>query len=517
MHPKNVVAIIILCTLLLTGIGYGIYKFAPNLLAVIGDKTPIFCNDYEFTCCNEQIDATIPEVSITDETPWQCPPTSHRCKFTSIYGAVFPFQPYIGSENCYLDKSILGKRWKCSDEKASTRKTLYPGEYVWIMNTVTKRSNVAGRVNDITITIPRLDFCGRAGCTVGVPVSGADQCTFHPKYEKVYTTTGTLKTNQVSYTVLLSQCVLAFQSGDRHICGYMEEQCDKDADCGGHTYGNQECYARKLQTYGCRDFGREVPMEQDRLPGDAGWGTTSSESLFGSRCEVIKTQTVQCCGDTDCGTGFFCDRTTWTCEKEVECTEDSDCGVSTVCDYSTLELKTPKCVWGECAYTKQSVDCCFDSDCALGYYCASDYTCDKRVIPKKTCPFECCTNEEMYFDRTCPEGETCTDEHICTKPVPGKDKFNFDWLLALPILLTIGASVLWGYTQKQKTGSYAVMDFLIGGIVGLIAGLVIRWVFTNWLVLLLVGVLGGGGMIFLVLFVGGLPLLISILNMFKRK
>ncbi|MBA7649823.1 hypothetical protein ES703_57622 [subsurface metagenome] len=291
------------------------------------------------------------------------------------------------------------------------------------MNSILKRSNVGGRVNDIIVTIPRLDFCGRAGCTVGVPVAGADQCTFHPNLNTVYTSTSALtgKVITISYTVPMASCVLAFQSGDRHICGYKEETCERDTDCGGHTYGNVECIGRTKQTYGCRSFGTPI-SEHDRGPFDFGWGSDAyqtSANTFGKRCEIIRAEPVQCCGDTDCGTGMFCDVNTFTCKESVECTYDYQCGVSVQCDFSTKTLKTPVCRIGKCTFDEVSVECCNDQQCPSGFFCNADKECEERAIIKKQCPFECCEGEDLYFDRLCPESKPhCVDGACLVTPPP---------------------------------------------------------------------------------------------------
>ena len=530
MKSKEIIAIVVLSILLLSGIVFVIYNYGSSLVATVTEyKTPIFCNDYEFTCCGGIKGWSSQPLSIWQNSPKQCPSTAIKCRLESFkidsthWYIECQQKVLVGSRNCRVEDPWYSVPYfTCDDERLfSVGSEFNPGDYIWVKHVWLGECKGIAYVSSWDY---KLGFCGRSGAvgeevSCGVTVPGSDQCTFHPKNDKIYSLTGALQTNLISYTVPLGQCVLSFQSGDRHICGYMEEQCSVDTDCGGHTYGNQECYARRLQTYGCRDFGKII-SEHDRLPDESGWGADASSTIantFGSRCEVIKTESVQCCGDADCGTNMFCDINTFTCQKEVQCTKDYDCGVSVVCDYSTLKLKSPKCIMGTCGYATESVDCCYDKDCAEGYYCASDYTCDKRITVKKYCPFQCCVNNELYFDRPCPPEETCSENNECVKPIPGKDKFDFNWLLALPILLTIGASVFWGWKQKQKIGSYSPIDFIIGGIFGLLIGIVLRWVFSNWLVLLLIGVVGGGGMIFLVCFLGGLPLVIAILNMFRRK
>ena len=89
-----------------------------------------------------------------------------------------------------------------------------------------------------------------------------------------------------------------------------------------------------------------------------------------------------------------------------------------------------------------------------------------------------------------------------------KDEFNFNWLYLIPILLTLGVAGMFGWNGKSKTGNYYWLDFVIGGFLGLMVGLVLYWIFSNWLVLLLIGMLGSAGMIGLILIVGGIPLLL---------
>jgi len=486
---------------------FGLAVFNPGLLSEFtGYNTPVFCNDYEFTCCNEVEDFRTTQ-TVTDERFFECSATASKCVITSHSTTYSGASWYTGSSGCKMESFLWDDYFTCENERRGFKSTLSAGEIIWIQMPNSRYSDISGRIS-VTVYEDRLDFCGKSGCGVGVPVWGADGCTFHPANDKVYTTTGSLKSGQVSYTVPSGSCVLAFQSGDRHICGYLEETCSSDGDCGGHTYGNQECYGRKLQTYGCRTFGKTVAEERDRLPGDFGWGSSSSEVLGGSRCEIIKAENVQCCGDNDCGTEFFCDTSTFTCEKEVECTHDYDCGVSVICDYTSLQLKNPICIFGECSHAKKNVDCCIDRNCPSGYFCDSNYKCEKSIVPKRVCPYECCVNEELYFDRLCPEGETCSEDNTCTKTVPGQDKFNLNWLYIFPVLITIGMATLFGYRGKKKTGEYSVMDFVIGFIFGGIIGIIVYWIFSNWLILLILSSLGVVGTIILISVLGGVPFLI---------
>jgi hypothetical protein len=213
-------------------------------------------------------------------------------------------------------------------------------------------------------------------------------------------------------------CTLStfFVPGDRHICGNVEEQCERDADCGGHTYGNKECIGRNLQTYGCRTFG--TPSYLEEYSGGLAYkpfeGDNDGSEPALSRCEIISAQSVQCCGDNDCGSNAFCDTTTWTCQQTAECNIDADCGVSERCDRFSKELKKPICSEGSCDFQViQNVECCSSSDCPIDYFCDTDYTCKESLVPKVDCPFECCVGETEFFDRPCATGEFCID-NLCT-------------------------------------------------------------------------------------------------------
>ncbi|MDD5651203.1 MAG: hypothetical protein PHF86_12440, partial [Candidatus Nanoarchaeia archaeon] len=51
----------------------------------IGDTqtfTPIFCNDYEFSCCNEVISSTQPSFKLTGTDVLQCPSTATKCSIS---------------------------------------------------------------------------------------------------------------------------------------------------------------------------------------------------------------------------------------------------------------------------------------------------------------------------------------------------------------------------------------------------------------------------------------------------
>lgn len=384
--------------------------------------TPVFCNDYSFTCCNEKLDYS-QNFKLTTTDAIICPSYAYKCTVTSAQSEF-----YVGSQDCGYKWGWRyggGYYYHCDDDaKYSAPKDVSPLDYV--MGGATLGNNIVMKVYTL-----RLDFCGRAGCTVGVPVLGADQCKFNPENGKIYTTAQQL-INAVSYTVPEGQCVLSFQRGDRFICGYKEETCNGDSDCGGHTYGNYECSGRTLQKYGCVSFGESQPLERDRFPSEAGWGS-SQETTFGRRCEIISAEQVQCCGDSACGSNAFCDiGNTWTCKQQVQCYQDVDCGVTQQCDYVSKKLKTPRCRNGQCTYDEVSVECCNDQNCpAAGYFCNANRKCEERLVSCIPCPYECCQDEcdlnGGYFDKDCPlENPFCVDNACIDEDIPPTTCNNCD-------------------------------------------------------------------------------------------
>lgn len=382
--------------------------------------TPIYCRDYEFTCCNE-IPKQSQIISLKQGEAWQCPYYAVKCEVVLSYQFSSSHGYYIGEGVCDLEDTIYtSPYWRCSNEKKIiniVKQEIKAGAYVY----TTERKQCIGECpsGNIKVSVKvyeqRLDFCGKAGCTQGVPVLGADGCKFNPLDGKVYTTTKSL-INAISYTVPLKQCVLSW-TGNRYICGNKEESCSSDSDCGEHTYGRFECSSRTLQEYGCVEFGTPIPLERDRLPDESGWGSESPQILFGQRCDIISAKQVQCCGDTDCGLNYFCDRTSWTCKREVSCRQNSDCGVSIQCDIYTKQLKTPICRSGQCTFDTVGVECCGDENCPIGYYCTADRKCSERIAVCQLCPFECCEDECTiqggYLDKPCPPEKPYCVDNIC--------------------------------------------------------------------------------------------------------
>ena len=239
--------------------------FAIFLVGIIGVSaetafTPIFCNDYEFTCCNAY--NYFDDVRTKTQAEAMGCANGIYCEVTDINYNIdgSPGGYYVGSQNCrVVDTWYTSPYYYCDDQvfKQASSIRLETGQQIYLGVKTIGTSHISFRFKAYS---SKLVFCGKSGCTSGIAVTGADKCKFNPDGGTIYTSTSALYGKQTvsSYTVPYlppTNCVLAWQSGNRHICGYAEESCSVDADCGGHTYGNKECNARTLQTYGCRNYG----------------------------------------------------------------------------------------------------------------------------------------------------------------------------------------------------------------------------------------------------------------------
>ena len=404
--------------------------------------TPIFCNDYEFTCCGGIEDLRSYPEQVAENVYFQCPQTATRCLLQSH--SIDCSEIVVGSENCREeDDWYTNPYFTCDNERPiSNGGKFNPGDYIWIEHQLGQECEGTAYIDSWE---KDLGFCGKSGVAheefrCGVSVPGNDACTFNPNEGIIYTSSDSLTRKQTvtSYTVSVGECILAFQSGDRHICGYKEESCSSDNDCGGYNYGNQECTGRTLQTYGCRSYGNEIE-EHNRGPFNPGWGEdkprpTSGNADFGKRCEVIRTEQVQCCGDTDCGSNMFCDTSTFTCEEEAECEEDNDCGVSIQCDWNKKILKTPVCEKGKCTYNEEAVQCCNNKNCEDESFCDENYKCQKSAASATS------TNQENLSSSS------------ITGAAVGTSGGNNWMFIILGVLIVAGIGALF-YFKRNKTSA----------------------------------------------------------------
>lgn len=407
-HQK--IALWSLLILVLGVLGY--FFFGDDLLAV-GDCQDVYCNDYEFICCG--IEENTINYELKNLVTFTCGGSNFECTVVSSNG-VFA----IGSENCH-ETGFLGLKWiTCSDDvkygQVDLPVTFYPGDVLHTIDNNQFEVQLVLKDEVLRWTGSSADYLS------GRPVQGADACTFVIN-KRVYDTYGSLiedpESNDVSKTVRRTDCLLA--STGRHVCGNTCETCNSDADCiSGHPLVvdgvGAECQTGQLQFYGCRNYGSTPsPDLLDILP----WEQVDQIDV-GSRCEVVRSQEVQCCPNTDsCGEGF-CDPETFTCQPTRECTEDWECGQAQYCDRDEMKLKEPNCnLLGKCENSNvQDVECCYDQDCAGDWYCDDNYECKESTTPKTDCPYDCCVDEQGFYDKPCVEIARCENNQCIGDSTP---------------------------------------------------------------------------------------------------
>ena len=399
--------------------------------ALASSFTPVYCNDPTSVCCVKTLSQ--PAETINYNVYGSCPTTaSGKCVLSNVQSQAGKTSVtlYVGSTNCRIVQKIIpiAQVYQCDDQYAVTvavgnTNVEVPRGYYYFTDVYSGKA-----------TVTRDTYGEKLITNLGAPVQPS--CSYSPPTGTKLTTAG-LGNLGVSYTVPVGSavgtsdsCILTWNAGNRHICGNLEEKCDADSDCIGHTYGNKECYQRTLQTYGCTQLGTPSGLTNGFLGqdtgvifaplGTTGAGQTSNNFGVTSRCEIKSATAVQCCGDTDCGSSMVCDTTTFTCKapEKVGCTADYKCGVSTQCDYATKELKTPKCTivgnTGTCGFTTKSVGCCVDGNCADTQSCdLGSHTCKDKVPVKELCPFGCCNGDTLYIDKPCSAGSFCVN-HVCS-------------------------------------------------------------------------------------------------------
>jgi len=396
-----------------------------NFVGSIGGEDigePVFCNDYEFLCCGLKEESNT--VTISKNEYFEVPKNAYECELESFSGES---KIGIGTE-CEQDCGFFGCTYDCDSSYTlwSNDLPIDIGKEEWVWSTFS-----TGNLR-YNLRTERLAWCGPSACDAGVTgTTEADGSCYFVTDESIYNENGEIEeevsSGDISYTVPPGECYLV--KSDRHVCAYTNEQCDSDYDCvSGHTYTYQglgaECSTGQVEMYGCSEYGQPIGKEIDLFPED------SEPNNYGTRCEVVARESVECCPGTGvCGTNAFCSTETFTCrpEGEVGCNEDEDCGTKEWCDRDTKELKKPVCINDECGWEKiTEVECCYDADCPQGWYCDGDagYVCREGGGGKTTCPFECCVGDSKYFDRPCEPDEECIN-HQCIHGGT-EDKCYFD-------------------------------------------------------------------------------------------
>jgi hypothetical protein len=373
----------------------------------------------------------------------------------------------------------------------------------------------------------RLAWCGSAACdaaVTGITVQGADRCTYVTD-KTIYDKSGRVTSQPVeggqSYTVPIGESLL-IANGQRFICGTKFNECSVDQDCAaGHTFTynglGAEASAGQLQIYGCVSTGSApTAADTDFLKGIES-EPANTQFNYGNRCQVIRTQGVQCIpGSTSCGSNAVCDVSTFTCRQtsQVQCTQDRDCGAGEVYDQETKSYYKFACVVGACQrQVTRSVECRYNSECPINWFCDADGTCKESTQPKQACPSTCCDGDPRYFDKPAPPGNVCCpggqsyaptlDQCSGGPPPPSGVDVPLDLILAALVGLL-------GFTAKYKSSK--AQAAVLGALLGIITWAVLSFFLNNWLLILL------GGAVFLYFFGGAiLAVLLLILLAWRRS
>lgn len=532
MVSKKLLGIAALAAVVVVGIvvGPSLYKF--SVLAA----EAVWCDGFDFRCCGEKAES---KSWTAAANAWAtCPAAATKCTVTSYTEGTLSD---IRVGTCRTTTSIIGLPIaECSGTSlGSTPVDVQAGQAIFFFQTQFSSPTGTGSLN-YKIYSERLADCGDAACDAGVTgiaVQGASGCQFVTD-SRVYDSSGRLLVEPVvgqskAVTVPVGSCYLVLDSSERHICGSIAERCTTDNDCiAGHTLTYQgygaECGTGQISMYGCKVYGEQCDA-YDELPD--GTKKCVGEKVSLSRCGVIKTQQVQCCPYTDaCGSGS-CDPTSYTCKQpaEVKCSSDWQCGQQKYCDRTKMELQQPKCMNAglPTSYcTKQAVQkvgCCYDQDCAQGWYCDTNYKCLQAAVPIPECPYECCVNEPSpsgvpYRDKPCAMNQTCKD-HVCNgqgtecktdadcdddnpwtidkcegwwgKSCKHYPLFDVGRIIAIVITATLFGAVAYALSRKKEL---AIVGAVIGGIMAF------WWISLGFWGQLLVGI-GGGALIVVILII----------------
>lgn len=495
----------------------GTMKFNWELFEVAGCKN-VYCNDFNFICCSEDTGNPEFKSASLDAPCLGCLPCSGSAKYA--------MQCPTYASRCVIDTSVdvysscskvsnwLGcPKWECTGKIKSG----FTGEFeagTWAVRIIDDGSF------NVKIYQLKLFDCGRSACAYqasGIPLTSSG-CTWVTD-KRVYDSNGNLVANPQSgqsmeYTVPPGKCYLYTTGNLRRVCGDTCEICERDDDClAGHTYQyngkGAECQSGQLIIYGCRQY-EQTCLDKDILPD----GTEKCVGGYAtnSRCEVVETKAIGCCPQSDyCGVNAFCDPATFTCKSsgQVECTQDWECGVATSCDYASRTLKKPTCESNKCiAKEIQSVECCYDENCATGYYCGSDYKCYEQVQQKTQCPLECCEREDLYFDKPCPSDKQCVNNQCVGQGGDGLPQGM--WAMFFGLIAGALSFLMYSANALREKDWVGIA---IGLIIGLVVGIVVWYILDNILIILagsiVLAILGGA----VLYFFGGVILFIIMILM----
>jgi hypothetical protein len=386
--------------------------------AGIGRSGNVWCDNFEFYCCQEVKVDSNPSISATVVA--SCPSTAEKCE---VLGGGSGAWLYSGGLNCRVVQDISTlyiRQYRCDDQitlKSASSGGAFP------MQISKGQSIFSDRATSISFRVynTRLAYTGASSdAFAGIPVQGSQSCVWDLSLGKP--ADKNFNPLSLSYTVPPNDCILS-KAGTQSLCGNIYDECSSDDDCNGYPInGNQVCTGNTLMTYRCLNK-NGLPSGVSEVSGGkyVGQPTITPDpnkySGTGKVCTVDQTlnHPVSCCPSSNiCGTNAFCNPETFNCEPTIKCSVNSDCNTAPKCDFVNLVSEVPYCNAGSCDFKKKAVECCVDANCAVTQSCTNNVCKD---LPNKVdvCPFGCCVDDPAlsgYTKRACPSGQSCVN-HAC--------------------------------------------------------------------------------------------------------
>lgn len=386
--------------------------------------------DYCFASCAEY-----GSTRGTYNSPAQCPTGAdiHQCEINDIdFTAIGASELHI-----YSDCSQSGwfGEWTCT---GFVRKTFVGdsiGRGQWLTSNLPGGGGASIEVNQVRKAL--LDT-GLAGSSVGVPIAGAQGCSwFAGDYGYVWED-GTEGAKSI-----------AFESATKFVCSQhlvsCPSTCTEPLLCAvpSHlkefivNYNGREHKAyvagscsngeKLINIIGCKDTTEaNICVNYDEIADKCyEYGDTQY-----SECGTISTACAgECAQNSDCGpTGvYYCDWNPstlkgvckpWESDTIVECDDDFDCTQTGSGCYSKV-MTGISCINNKCVKVDESVGCCTLDDCPSDYFCNIDRECQLSQVEVADCPYDCCdqifnAGDGAYEQKTCPSAESvCCPEHTC--------------------------------------------------------------------------------------------------------
>ncbi len=262
-----------------------------------------------------------------------------------------------------------------------------------------------------------------------------------------------------------------------------------------YQYNNDEVYCRAGVLYDIVElkmkYGTLVKIDPDYNP------PSDAPSYLSGLGNMVAS--VECCPyESGCNDNFEYDGT----GGGDECFSDTQCynGGYPV-PYTSSSYKVQTCEEGTCEWSAEiNTECTSNAACPPGEICDLSLTNYGQCIQQSDSPY--------CGDGFCDRTETPSS---CPADCGEGSGFTFgDWTQWLIFIIMGAVGALLGYLLNKKD---RVLWAGLGGIIGIVLAFVIKWVFDNWLLITLTGILGVTGAMVALYFVG--PTLIIIIMLLQ--